>query len=99
MFAAFHSFTLAHFQRGRYDEAAGAAYKAVQCNPGHSISYMLLGAALAKLGGLDEAKIAAARVLKLQPTFRYSRQFAGANCSAGLAASLSETLRAIGLPE
>jgi TolB-like protein/tetratricopeptide (TPR) repeat protein len=94
-FAAFHSFTLGHFQRSRYGEAAGAAYKAIQSNPAHSISYMLLAAPLAKLGRIEEAKAAAARVLELQPGFRYSRQFFGVN----YAPALGEALRATGLPE
>jgi hypothetical protein len=46
-----------------------------------------------------EAAAAAARVLELQPAFRYSRQFAGVDCAPALAASLSEALRATGLPE
>jgi TolB-like protein/tetratricopeptide (TPR) repeat protein len=98
-FAAFHSLTLGYFRDGRYEEAASAAHKAVQSNPGHSISYMLLAAALAKLGRLDAAKAAAARVLELQPAFRYSRQFSGVDCAPALAAALSEALRAAGLPE
>jgi TolB-like protein len=98
-FAAFHSFTLGHFHCGRYEEAANAAHKAVQSNPAHSISYMLLAAPLVKLGRLEESKAAAARVLELQPEFRYSRQFSGVDCAPALAASLSEALRVIGLPE
>jgi adenylate cyclase len=98
-FAAFGSLALGHFQRGRYDEAANAAYKAVQSNPAHSINYVLLAAPLAKLGRLEDAKAAAARVLQLQPAFRYSRQFSGVDCAPALAASLSEALRATGLPE
>jgi TolB-like protein/Tfp pilus assembly protein PilF len=98
-FAAFHSLTLGYFRRGCFEEAADAARKAVQSNPAHSISYMLLAAPLVKLGRLDEAKAAAARVLELQPGFRYSRQFAGVDCAPALAASLSEALRATGLPE
>ena len=98
-FAAFHSFTLGHFHRGRYEEAARAAHKAVQFNPGHSISHMLLAAPLAKLGRLAEARAAAARVLELQPAFRFSRQFSGANCAPALAASLGDALRPTGLPE
>ena len=50
--SAFHALTLGHFCRGSYEEAAKAAHKAVQLNPGHSISYMLLAASLAKLGRL-----------------------------------------------
>jgi adenylate cyclase len=91
--------TLGHFHLGRYQEAANAAHKAVQFNPGHSISHMLLASSLAKLARLEEAKMAASRVLELQPAFRYSRQFSGVNCSPALAAALSEALRATGLPE
>jgi adenylate cyclase len=98
-FAAYHALTLGHFHRGRYQEAADSAYKAVQANPGHSISRMLLAAPLVKLGRMDEARAAAAHVLELQPAFRYSKQFSGVNCAPALAASLSEALSKIGLPE
>jgi TolB-like protein len=98
-FAAFGSFALGHFLRGRCDEAARAAYKAVQSNPAHSINYVLLAATLAKLGRLDEAKSAAAHVLELHPTFRFSRQFSGVNCAPELAGALRVALRAAGLPE
>jgi TolB-like protein len=98
-FAAFHSLTLGHFHRGRYEAATEAAYKAVQSNPAHSISYMLLAAPLVKLERLEEARAAAARVLELQPAFRTSRQFAGVDCAPALAAALGEALRVTGLPE
>ena len=88
-----------HFHRGRYQEAADSAYKAVQANPGHSISRMLLAATLVKVGRLDEGKAAAAHVLELQPTFRYSKQFSGVNCAPALATALGEALRETGLPE
>jgi len=42
---------------------------------------------------------AAARVLELQPVFRYSRFFAGVDCEPTLAASLGEALHDAGLPE
>jgi TolB-like protein len=97
--AAFDAQAMGHFHRGRYEEAAHAAYRSVQANPAHSITYVQLAAALAKLGRLEEARAAAARVLELHPTFRYSRQFAGVNCAPALAASLGDALRAAGLPE
>jgi TolB-like protein/Tfp pilus assembly protein PilF len=97
--SAHHALTLGHFHRGQYEEAAKAARKAIQLNPGHSISHMLLVAPLAKLGRLQEAKAAAAHVLELQPAFRYSRQFAGVNCAPPLAASLGAALSTAGLPE
>jgi TolB-like protein len=98
-FAALEAQATGHFQLGRYGEAARAAYKSVHANPAHSITYVKLAAALAKLGRLEEAKAAAAKVLELHPTFRYSRQFAGVDCAPVLAAALGEALRAVGLPE
>lgn len=98
-FAAFDAQAMGHFHRGRYEEACRAAYRAVQANPRHSITHVQLAAALAKLGRLQEARTAAARVLELHPTFRYGRQFQGVNCAPALAASLGEALRAAGLPE
>jgi TolB-like protein len=97
--AAFDAQAMSHLVRGRYEEACRAAYKAVQANPAHSITYVELAAALAKLGRLDEARAAAARVLELQPAFRYSRQFAGVNCAPSLAEALGGALRDAGLPE
>jgi TolB-like protein/DNA-binding SARP family transcriptional activator len=96
--AAFDAQAMSHLLRGRYEEACRAAYKSVQANPAHSITYVQLTAALAKLGRLDEARAAAARVLELQPAFRYSRQFAGVNCAPALAEALGDALRIAGLP-
>ena len=98
-FAAFDAQAMSHLLRGRYEEARRAAYKSVQANPAHSITYVQLAAALAKLGRLKEARAAAVRVLELHPTFRSSRQFAGVNCAPALAESLGDALRAAGLPE
>ena len=98
-FAAFDAQAMAHFVRGRFDEACHAARRSVQANPAHSITYVQLAAALAKLGRLEEARAAAARVLELHPTFRYSRQFTGVNCAPALAELLGDALRAAGLPE
>jgi tetratricopeptide (TPR) repeat protein len=98
-FAAFGSFAIGHFQSGRYEEAVLAAYKAVQSNPGHSINYVLLAATLARVGRLEEAKAAAARVLELHPAFRYSRQLSGVDCPPQLSAALGEMLDAAGLPK
>jgi TolB-like protein/tetratricopeptide (TPR) repeat protein len=98
-FAAYDAQAMSHFVRGRYDEACRAAYRSVQANPAHSITYVQLAAALVKIGRVDEARAAAARVLELHPSFRYSRQFLGVNGGPVLAAPLGEALRAAGLPE
>jgi tetratricopeptide (TPR) repeat protein len=98
-FAAFDAQAMSHLLRGRYDEACNAAYKSVHANPAHSITYVQLAAALAKLGRLEDARYAAARVLELHPTFRFNRQFAGVNCAPELAEALGDALRVAGLPE
>ena len=59
---------------------------------------MKLTAALAKLGRMSEARAAAARVLELQPGFRYGLQFAGVNCAPRLAQVLGEAISYVGLP-
>jgi TolB-like protein len=97
--AAFDAQAMSHLLRGRYEEACRAAYRSVQANPAHSITYVQLAAALARLGRLEEARAAAAHVLELQPAFRYSRQFAGVNCAPALAEALGGALRDAGLPE
>jgi len=97
--AAFDAQAMSHLLRGRFEEACHAAYKSVQANPAHSITYVQLAAALARLGRLDEARAAAARVIELQPGFRYGRQFAGVNCAPALAAALGGALQDAGLPE
>ena len=96
--SAFISSSLGHYQRGQYEEAAAVARKAIQSSPGFSVCHVVLAAPLAKLGRLEEAKAAAARVLELQPAFRCSQQFAGVGSAPALSASLSEALRAAGLP-
>ncbi|XUM24998.1 winged helix-turn-helix domain-containing protein [Bradyrhizobium oligotrophicum S58] len=98
-FAAYDAQALGHFNRDRYAEAAGAAYKSNLSNPGHSITWVQLAASLAALGRMDEARTAAACVLELQPGFRISGQLAGVDCARELAAKLAKALRASGLPE
>lgn len=98
-FAAYDAQAMGHFYLGRYSEAVAAAYKSNQANPAHSITYVQIAAALSRLGRLEEARAAAARVLQLQPNFRYSRQFAGVGCAPALAEGMGEALKAAGLPE
>jgi tetratricopeptide (TPR) repeat protein len=98
-FIAYRGLAKAHFLRGRYHEAADAARKAIQFNPGFGSSYMLLAAPLAKLGRHEEAKKCVAQLLEREPAFSLSRQFAGVDCAPALADALGEALRGTGLPE
>ena len=95
---AYHALAIGNFLRGRYDEAVNAGRRAVQCNPGLSVSQSLLVAPLAKLGRMEEAKAAASRVLALQPSFS-----AGGFCAAlalpdTLATPLTDAWRSAGVP-
>jgi hypothetical protein len=66
---------------------------------------MLLSAPLAKRGHIAQPKSAAARIVELQPAFRYKKQsgykkhLEGVECAPALAVSLSEALRPAGLSE
>lgn len=94
-----HAIAVGNFLLGRYDKAAEAARQAIHSKPEFSIPHVILAAALAAAGHLDEARAAASRALALQPGFS-TRGF----CSAiamppSLATPFSEALRAAGLPD
>jgi adenylate cyclase len=99
IYAAHHGLAMGHFINRRYEEAANAARRAIQSNPGFSLSHMFLAAALAGLGRVAEAKAAAARVLALQPNFRIGEFCAGLAIPAVLAVPLTEACLAAGLPK
>ncbi len=94
-----HGLALGHFSLGQYKEANAAARRAIQFNPAFSMSYMLLAATLVKLGRVDEAKSAAARVLAAQPSYRFGKHFASVDCAPALATSLAAALDVAGLPK
>ncbi|PSC06042.1 transcriptional regulator [Alsobacter soli] len=98
-FAAYDAQAMSHGLLGNHEEACRAAYRSVQANPAHSITYVQLAAALVRLDRLSEARAAAARVLELHPSFRFGRHFSGVNCAPALAESLGKALREAGLPE
>jgi hypothetical protein len=60
---------------------------------------MLLAATHAKLGHIDAARQAAARVLELQPGYSIKGMCAAADFHPSVAEPLSEALRKAGLPE
>ena len=97
-YTAQHAFALGHFLRGRYQEAANAARRAVQSNPGFSVSHSLLVAPLVKLGLMDEARAVATRVLALQPSFNGGGFLAALAVPAALAEPLTAAWRDAGLP-
>jgi adenylate cyclase len=97
-YASYHGLAVSHVLHGRYEEAANAGRRAVQSNPGFSVSNCLLAAPLAKLGRMEEAKAVAVRVLALQPSFSASRFCSALALPLELAEPLSEAWRGAGLP-
>ncbi|MGY8631077.1 adenylate/guanylate cyclase domain-containing protein [Bradyrhizobium sp. 14AA] len=97
--AALHGICMGHFLRGRYEDAAAAAQRAIRSKPGFSVSHMFLAAAFAKLGRMEDANAAAQRVLQLQPNFSSNGQCSAIGCAPVLATPLIEAMRASGLPE
>jgi TolB-like protein/class 3 adenylate cyclase/Tfp pilus assembly protein PilF len=97
-YAPLLAIALGRFQRGDDEAAVEAARKASQANPYFSFAHTMLAATQAKLGRMDAAKVAAARVLELEPGYTVSGMCAAFDIHASLAAPLSEALRAAGLP-
>jgi adenylate cyclase len=89
----FYSF--AHFQAGRYAEAAAAAERAIQLRPDHPALYIMAAASYGQAGEIEKSKDMLARLLKLVPaisakavgeTFPYTRQEDRDRLVAGLRA-------------
>src|SRR6516164_4202589 len=99
IFNAWFGVFAGNFQQARYEDAANAARKSVQSNPGFSIPHLCLVSALVKLGRIEEAKAAAARVLELQPGLSIGEWCAAIDPAPEIAAPLTEALRAAGLPQ
>jgi TolB-like protein/Flp pilus assembly protein TadD len=97
-YIAYHALAAANFLRGRYEDAANAARRAVQSIPDMSVTYCHLAAPLAKLGRLDEAKTAARQVLALQPSFSTAGFCAAIGFPATLTEALTHAWRDAGLP-
>ena len=60
---------------------------------------MLLAATHAKLGRIDAARLAAARLLELEPGYSITGMCAAVGFHPSIAAPLSEALRKAGLPQ
>ena len=96
--AGHQAVAIGHFLRGRYEEAANAARRAVLSNPSFSVTLSLLAAALAKLGRTEEARAAATQALTLQPSFSLSGYCTAIGVMPALAETLMEAWREAGLP-
>jgi adenylate cyclase len=89
---------VAHFLRGRHDEAVQAARRAVWSLPSLSVSHGLLAAALAELGRIEEAKAVALQVLALDPSFSAARFCAALGLPTALTEPMTDAWTTAGLP-
>ena len=97
-YATPHAIAIAQFSRGRYEEAANAARRAVQANPGFPVPHAVLAAALAKSGRTQEASAVATQVMVLLPSFSSARLCRALGIEPALADALSQAWREAGLP-
>jgi adenylate cyclase len=88
-------YAFAHFQAGRYAEAAAAAYQAIQQRPGHPVPYVMAAASHGLAGEIDQAASAIAQLRELVPgvsaadleeNFPYCRQEDRSRLARGLRA-------------
>jgi len=97
-YAPWFAITIGYLARREYEAAAAAAHKVFQANPYWSSAHFLLAATHAKLGREGAAKVAADRVLELQPDFTISGTCAAFDIHPSVAKPLSESLSLAGLP-
>jgi TolB-like protein len=95
---SYGALAIAHFLRGRYDEAAHAGRRSVRAIPSSSVTRSVLAAALAKLGRIEEAKAVALQVLALDPSFSAARLCAAIGLPAPLAEPMTDAWTTAGLP-
>ena len=69
----FYNLSTAYNMAGRYKEAIEMARRGIQRAPGNPSSYIALTDALSKSGRYDEARTAAAELLKVNPKFSVER--------------------------
>jgi TolB-like protein len=99
IFCPYIALAYAHFFTGRFEEAAAAAGRAAQANPGFSIPAVLRTVALARLGRKDDAATSGRRLQELWPDFTVSGVVAQNFMIPERSAMLAEALREAGLPE
>lgn len=72
-YLAYNALAMSYFQTKRYGEAYEAARHSVRLNANFSVSQSFLVAALIGLGRVEDARLAAQRLLAVDPTFTVER--------------------------
>jgi adenylate cyclase len=94
----FHAFSLTYRLAGRYSEGLEQAKKAVERDPKNPITHIAMVASYILLGREEEARVAAADVLRINPNFSVEQYVRGLPLKDQLQAErYIETLRKAGL--
>jgi adenylate cyclase len=94
-----HALAIAYFHTQRYEDAAGAARSAIDCNPGFSPPRTTLAAALMRLGRVEEAKAAARGVLEREPSWTIHGFLDYIGFEPAVFRPIADAWREAGLPE
>jgi adenylate cyclase len=82
---------------GHYEKAIEAAKKALQCEPNTPIPYTTMAISYIRLGREEEARAAAAEILRINPKFSLERYAKVTPFTQSLAGRMIEDLRKAGL--
>ena len=98
-YLAYNAIAISCFVTGNYAASRDAARLSVQLNPRFSVCHLFLASALVRLGKKEEAKLAAHRVLALDPGFTIRRFSVLAGFEPAVFEPLADAWRKLGLPE
>ena len=84
-------------ETGQYDEAISLLKKAIEQEPNDSLAYLVLTTVYSYAGRQEEARAAAAEVLKLNPKFRIEQLPQGTHRDLAVVEHENEALRKAGL--
>jgi tetratricopeptide (TPR) repeat protein len=93
----YRHFAVALREAGQYDEAIAQLKKAIEQEPNDPLAYLVLTTAYSYAGRQEEARSAAAEVLRIRPTFRIEQLPQGTHRDLCIVERENEALRNAGL--
>jgi len=93
----YRHFAVALREAGQYDEAIAQLKKAIEQEPNDPLAYLVLTSVYSYAGHQEEARSAAAEVLRIKPTFRIEQLPQGTHRDLAIVEHENEALRSAGL--
>jgi TolB-like protein/Tfp pilus assembly protein PilF len=93
----YRHFAVALRETGQYDEAIAQLKKAIEQEPNDPLAYLVLATVYSYAGHQEEARRAAAEVLRIRPTFRIVQLPQGTHRDLAIVEHENEALRSAGL--